>query len=385
MLKRQLIKILKEYAKKYPTLTLTGPRQSGKTTLLKNLFKNYRYVSLENQDNRQFALQDPNGFLEEYDKYVIFDEVQQAPVLFSYIQTKIDADAIMGQYILSGSQNFQLLENITQSLAGRTLILKLLPFDFSELKQANLLSKEYTKSIIKGFYPAIYDRNIKPSVYYSNYIQTYIERDITSLQNIHDLRQFKNFLSICATRAGQLLNINDMARDASISHTTAKRWLSLLETSYILFLLPPYFNNFSKRMVKSSKLYFYDTGLLAHLLKVKNTQFLYNQNLKGHLFENMIVSEYVKQNYHQNLLLDLYFWRDSKGHEIDLLFENENGFNAIEIKASATIKYDFFKNLSYFNNVAKDLEIHESLIYSGLTDTKRNTIQIKSWKNGFIM
>jgi len=174
-----------------------------------------------------------------------------------------------------------------------------------------------------------------------------------------------------------------MARDTGISHTTAKRWLSLLETSYILFLVPPYFNNFSKRIVKSSKLYFYDTGLLAHLLKVKNAQSLHKQNLKGHLFENMIVSEYVKQNYHQNLLLNLYFWRDSKGHEIYLLFENENGFNAIEIKASATIKYDFFKNLSYFNNVAKDLEINNTLIYSGLKDTKRNAIQVKSWKNAF--
>lgn len=383
MVKRQLIKVLKKYAKKYPILTLTGPRQSGKTTLLKSLFKEYRYVSLENQDNRQFALQDPNGFLEEYDKFVILDEVQQAPVLFSYIQTKVDEDAIMGQYILSGSQNFYLLENITQSLAGRTIILKLLPFDFSELKQADLLPKDYTESILKGFYPAIYDRNITPDVYYSNYIQTYVERDITTLRNVHNLRQFKDFLSICATRASQLLNINDMARDAGISHTTAKRWLSLLETSYILFLLPPYFNNFSKRIVKSPKLYFYDTGLLSYLLNIKSPTALKKQSLKGHLFENMIVSEYVKQNQHKNLLLDLYFWRDSKGHEIDLIFEDDKGFNAVEIKASTTIKYDFFKNLNYFKSISKDLEINETLIYAGLKDTKRNSIQVNSWINAF--
>jgi len=383
MVKRQLIKVLKKYAKKYPILTLTGPRQSGKTTLLKSLFKEYRYVSLENQDNRQFALQDPNGFLEEYDKFVILDEVQQAPVLFSYIQTKVDEDAIMGQYILSGSQNFYLLENITQSLAGRTIILKLLPFDFSELKQADLLPKDYTESILKGFYPAIYDRNITPDVYYSNYIQTYVERDITTLRNVHNLRQFKDFLSICATRASQLLNINDMARDAGISHTTAKKWLSLLETSYILFLLPPYFNNFSKRIVKSPKLYFYDTGLLSYLLNIKSPTALKKQSLKGHLFENMIVSEYVKQNQHKNLLLDLYFWRDSKGHEIDLIFEDDKGFNAVEIKASTTIKYDFFKNLNYFKSISKDLEINETLIYAGLKDTKRNSIQINSWINAF--
>ena len=383
MVKRQLIKVLKKYAKKYPILTLTGPRQSGKTTLLKSLFKEYRYVSLENQDNRQFALQDPNGFLEEYDKFVILDEVQQAPVLFSYIQTKVDEDAIMGQYILSGSQNFYLLENITQSLAGRTIILKLLPFDFSELKQADLLPKDYTESILKGFYPAIYDRNITPDVYYSNYIQTYVERDITTLRNVHNLRQFKDFLSICATRASQLLNINDMARDAGISHTTAKKWISLLETSYILFLLPPYFNNFSKRIVKSPKLYFYDTGLLSYLLNIKSPTALKKQSLKGHLFENMIVSEYVKQNQHKNLLLDLYFWRDSKGHEIDLIFEDDKGFNAVEIKASTTIKYDFFKNLNYFKSISKDLEINETLIYAGLKDTKRNSIQINSWINAF--
>ncbi len=383
MVKRQLIKVLKKYAKKYPILTLTGPRQSGKTTLLKSLFKEYRYVSLENQDNRQFALQDPNGFLEEYDKFVILDEVQQAPVLFSYIQTKVDEDAIMGQYILSGSQNFYLLENITQSLAGRTIILKLLPFDFSELKQADLLPKDYTESILKGFYPAIYDRNITPDVYYSNYIQTYVERDITTLRNVHNLRQFKDFLSICATRASQLLNINDMARDAGISHTTAKKWISLLETSYILFLLPPYFNNFSKRIVKSPKLYFYDTGLLSYLLNIKSPTALKKQSLKGHLFENMIVSEYVKQNQHKNLLLDLYFWRDSKGHEIDLIFEDDKGFNAVEIKASTTIKYDFFKNLNYFKSISKDLEINETLIYAGLKDTKRNSIQVNSWINAF--
>ena len=223
------------YKQKYPILALTGPRQSGKTTFLKKDFADYRYVNLENPDFRSFAEEDPNGFLKKYDKYVIFDEVQRVPFLFSYLQTKVDEDQIMGQYIISGSQNFHLLQNITQSLAGRVAIFKLLPFDISEMRSADLLPDDYAVLVQRGSYPAIYDRDIASKVFYSNYIQTYIERDLSELIHVKDLRLFRNFISLCAGRAGQLLNLNALANECGISQPTAKAWLSVLESSFIVF------------------------------------------------------------------------------------------------------------------------------------------------------
>ena len=225
------------YRMKYPILALTGPRQSGKTTFLKTEFPMYRYVNLENPDFRNYAMNDPNGFLEEFDSFVILDEVQRVPFLFSYLQAKVDEDKLMGQYILSGSQNFQLLNNITQSLAGRVALFKLFPFDFSEMKSAGYLSDDYAENAFRGFYPALYDRDIPAKVFYSNYIQTYIERDLSELIQVKDLRMFRNFVSLCAGRAGQLLNLNSLASDCGISQPTAKSWISVLESSYIVFQL----------------------------------------------------------------------------------------------------------------------------------------------------
>lgn len=369
------------YRNKYPILALTGPRQSGKTTFLKTQFSDYQYVNLENIDNRNYALDDPNGFLKQYSSYVIFDEVQRVPHLFSYLQTKVDDDRIMGQYILSGSQNFHLMRNITQSLAGRVALFKLLPFDTDEMAVANWLSDDYAVNLQRGCYPAIYDKDIPSKVFYSNYIQTYIERDLSELIHVKDLKQFRNFISLCAARAGQLLNLNSLANECGISQPTAKSWISVLENSYIVYQLQPYFSNFNKRVTKSSKLYFYDTGLLCFLLKIADADSVKLSSHKGSLFENFIVSEYVKKNYHNNLLRDLWFWRDAVGHEVDLIWQDTELLNLIEIKSSETIMPDMFKGLTYFEKLKPKLIESKTLVHTGLDDHKRTLGNVTSWKN----
>lgn len=380
-LKRTLKKSIVFYLDKYPVIALTGPRQSGKTTFLKDEFPDYRYVNLENPDTRNFAETDPNSFLKLYDKYVIFDEVQRAPQLFSFIQTLVDDSRIMGQYILSGSQNFQLLQNITQSLAGRVALFKMMPFDFSELKSAGLLDPDFTVNLQKGFYPAIYDRNIPSKMFYSNYIQTYVERDLTEIIHVRDLKLFRNFISLCAGRAGNVINLNSLANECGISQPTAKSWLSVLESSFIVFQLQPYFSNMNKRVTKSSKLYFYDSGLLCHLLKMNDAGSIQLSAHKGSIFENMIVAEYVKSNYHLNLLREFWFWRDSAGHEIDLLWQDDERLNLIEIKATQTIMGDLFKGMSYFENLAPQLVKSKSLVYAGLENQQRTNQNVVSWYN----
>ncbi len=379
IVQRQIEKPIKSLLTKYPIIALTGPRQSGKTTLLKNLFPDYRYVSLEDTDNRSFASEDPTGFLKKYDTKVIFDEVQQTPELFSYLQTIVDESGKMGQFILSGSQNFQLLERITQSLAGRVSIFKLLPFDSEELKNANVLPPDWKSAIIKGFYPAIYDRGLDSSVFYSNYLQTYIDRDVTNLANIHNLRLFRNFIGLCAGRAGQLLNISNLANEAGVSQPTAKSWLSILESSYIIFLLPPYYENFNKRIVKSPKLYFYDTGLVSFLLGLREADELNDNNLIGSLFENLAIAEILKKNHHQYLLNEYWFWKDSNAHEIDLLTKRAGGFDIFEIKSTMTILPRYFKQLDYFENIAKGKVKSKTLIYGGVERQVRTGYLVKGW------
>jgi len=369
------------YATKYPILALTGPRQSGKTTFLKTQFPQYSYVNLENTDIRKFASEDPNGFLKEFNEYVILDEVQRVPEIFSYLQTKVDEDQIMGQYILSGSQNFHLMHRISQSLAGRVALFKLLPFDLKEMDSAGWLSNDYAVNLQKGFYPAIYDRDIPSKVFYSNYIQTYVERDLSELIKVKDLRLFRNFISLCAARSGQLLNLNSLANECGISQPTAKSWLSVLETSYIVYQLQPYFANFNKRITKSTKLYFYDTGLLCHLLKIKDAESVKLSADKGRLFENFVVTEYIKQNDHQNLMHDFWFWRDAVGHEVDLIWQHSEKLNLIEIKASETIMPDMFKGFQYFENLKPELVESKTLIHTGLFHQNRSAGTVKSWKS----
>lgn len=366
---------------KFPVLAVTGPRQSGKTTLLREIFSDYRYVSLENPNTRSFATEDPIGFLNQYDKKVIFDEAQRVPELFSYIQSRVDESKIMGQYILSGSQNFHLFNSITQTLAGRVALFKLLPLDFKELKTNGLLADPYAKASVKGFYPAIFDRDIDPVIFYANYIQTYIEKDVTELLNIRDLKVFRTFLDMCAGRAGQLLNFSALANECDISHVTAKAWLSILESSYIIFLLQPYHENFNKRLIKSPKLYFYDTGLLNYLLGIRTSAELEENRLKGHIFENMILAEYQKKNHHLYLHQDYYFWQDSNAHEVDLLMKKGMGFSIFEIKATQTINTGLFKEMDRFEEISAPAEVNKTLIYGGAENEKRTQYNVLSWKN----
>lgn len=378
-IKREIVNAINNLIGKYPIIALTGPRQSGKTTVLKSAFPNYRYVNLENPDMRDFAEQDPNGFLKEYSERVIFDEVQRVPHLFSYLQGIVDDSGMMGQLILSGSQNFHLMQNITQSLAGRVAIFKLFPFDFQELDNANLLQDDYLNNLIRGFYPAIYDRDIQSKTFYNNYIQTYIQRDVSDLIAIKDLQLFQRFLALCATRAGQLLNLSSIANECGISQPTAKAWLSALENSYILFLLYPFHKNFSKRIVKTPKLYFYDTGLLCHLLKIQNVTQIETKPIKGGLFENMMIAEYVKRMFHKNNLDDIWFWRDTNGNEVDLIIQKFQQYEVVEIKATQTIMSDLFKGLNHYASLEKEADVKKTLVYGGNEKQQRSSVEVLPW------
>ncbi len=381
MIERNIAKVINELMLVYPVIALTGPRQSGKTTLLKSMFKDYRYVSLENPDNRLFAEQDPNGFLELYNQKVIFDEVQRVPSLFSYIQTLVDESKTMGLFILSGSQNFSLIKSITQSLAGRVALFKLLPFDFEELQSHNLLPSDYASMIVRGCYPALYDRPIPTTAFYANYIETYVERDLSEILNVKDIRLFRIFLKLCAGRIGQQLNLTNLANEASISIPTVKSWLSILESSYIAYQLPPFFNNFNKRLVKSTKLYFYDTGLVSYLLGIKSEKSIQESEFKGALFENMVINEYIKQNYHHNLYREFYYWRDSNGHEVDLLVSNETAYDAVEIKATKTVLPKLFDGLDLLKNIGKETINRKILVYGGTESQNRSNYKVWAWNN----
>lgn len=377
---RRLTQKIKELGTQYPILAITGPRQSGKTTLLREAFPEYRYITLEDPEVRQFAETDPRAFLDLYDQYVIFDEAQRAPLLFSYMQGRVDESGLMGQFILSGSQNFLLLKSITQSLAGRVALFKLLPFDFFELDQNQLLPDHFADAAIKGTYPAVYSRKISPQVYYDNYIQTYIEKDVTELINIKDFSSFKTFLKLCANRAGQLLNISALANEADIAFNTAKDWLSILESSYIIFFLEPYYENRNKRLVKTPKVYFYDTGLLCFLLGIKDREELLLDRAKGSVFENMIVAEQLKRGYHLSVPRDLYFWQDSNKNEIDLLWKENNTFQAMEIKATQTVTSELFKQLDKFEAFIAPAPLRKMLMYGGTEDQQRTNYTVLSWR-----
>ncbi len=380
MINRKLSNKIKEIAKKMPVVALIGPRQSGKTTLVKHTFPNYKYVSLEDLDVRQYAINDPRGFLADHSNGAILDEIQHAPELFSYIQTHVDQKDKPGQFILTGSQNFLLLESITQTLAGRIALLTLLPLSIAELTDNQNQPTHLDELLFQGLYPRLYKDKIEPTDWYPNYIRTYLERDIRQIKNVHDLTIFHKFLKLCAARTGQLLNLSSLATDCGITHNTTRAWISLLETSYIVFLLRPYHNNFGKQLTKSSKLYFYDPGIVCSLLDIENPKQLSTHYIKGHIFETLIISELVKTFYNNGKTPDLYFWRDKSGNEIDCLIKQAAHLTPIEIKSSKTIANDFFENLYYWDQLTQ-MQEQAFLIYGGDTDQKRNIANVISWQN----
>jgi uncharacterized protein len=379
MIERVLKIKLLEIVSKYPVITLTGPRQSGKSTLLKSLFTDYQYVSLEDPDSRSFAQNDPRGFINTYPDKTIIDEVQRVPDLFSYIQTHTDNQGKEGMYLLAGSHNFLLMQSVTQSLAGRTAILKLLPFSHSEMSDGMVLPGSVNDEIFKGAYPRIYDKNISPADFYPYYLQTYVERDVRILKNVGDLSNFIRFIKLCAGRIGQLLNLSSLANDCGISAPTASDWISMLEASYIIHLLKPDHANYSKRLVKSPKLYFYDTGLACSLLEIKNSEQLNAHYLRGALFENLVINEFMKSSLNRGEEPQISFWRDKLGNEIDLVYRTGNREFAFEIKSGQTFSADYFKGINYWRKYSQANSESCFIVYAGEKSLKTSNGQVFAW------
>ena len=379
MIPRTLQAHLKKMLEKFPIVSVTGPRQAGKTTLLRETFPDYTYYNLERLDHRELLKADPLGFLRQAGDKVIFDEAQRVPELFPYIQVLSDETGKTGQYILSGSQSFLLNERISQSLAGRVSVQNLFPFTMNELKNSG--DSSVASLILNGFYPRLYDKHILAEDYYPSYLQTYIERDVRTLRSIENLNTFTRFLGLCAGRVGQVLNITSLANDSGVVVNTAKSWLSLLEASYIIFLLQPYHRNFNKRMIKSPKLYFYDTGVVSSLLRITNTETLRTHYAFGSLFENLVISDLIKHQSHRGMRPSHYYWRDSNGVEVDSIIDlGNNEVLALEIKAGETFNPDYLKNLRKLKS-SKELKIKKALLYLGDTSSEISDISIVSWKD----
>jgi predicted AAA+ superfamily ATPase len=347
MIPRKSTKELVALSERFKSVAVIGPRQSGKTTLVRNVFPNKAYVSLENPDTRNFALEDPRGFLAMYPQGAILDEVQRAPQIFSYLQQILDESDTKGLFILTGSNNFLLQENISQSLSGRIAYLFLLPLSFDEPE-----STDVNQFLFRGGYPGIYNDNIEPFRFFPNYIRTYIERDVRLLKNIIDLTAFERFLRLCAGRIGQLLNMSSLAVEAGVDVKTISSWIGVLEASFILFRLLPHHKNFNKRLVKMPKIYFYDTGLACSLLGISSIKILDTHPLRGSLFENMVITEFLKENFSRGTSGNLFFWRDNTGNEIDLILDQDNKLIPVEIKSGQTITDEYFKNLRFWAKIS---------------------------------
>ncbi|MCZ4222850.1 ATP-binding protein [Pedobacter sp. SJ11] len=361
-------------------VAVIGPRQSGKTTLTKNVFPNKPYVSLENPDTRLFANDDPRGFLSQFPNGAILDEAQRTPNLFSYLQQALDESSTPGKFIITGSNNFLLQESIVQSLAGRIGYIKLLPFSVSELKSVNIISNDINVFLVKGGYPPIYDQNIPPFKWHQNYINTYLEKDVRQIKNITNLSLFERFLRLCAGRVGQLLNMNSLGIEVGVDGKTIASWIGILESSFVIYLLKPHHQNFNKRIVKMPKLYFYDTGLVAALLGIQSEIQLDTHPVKGSLFENMIVVEMLKSRFNLGLSDNIFFWRDNVGNEIDILIDDAGQLTPIEIKAGKTINNDYFKGITFWNKLTNSTG--GQIIYAGSEKQLRsNNITISSWNN----
>jgi uncharacterized protein len=378
MIKREIEAKLLKLSEKFPVVAVVGPRQSGKTTLVRMVFQDKAYVNLEEPDTRLFAQNDPRSFLSTSKPGLIIDEAQRVPDLFSYIQSVADESKTAGRFIITGSHNFLMQEKISQTLAGRVAILTLLPCSLSEVRQFSP-EDDFTNYIFKGFYPAIYDRNIKPTDWHPNYIRTYLERDVRLIKNIPDLNAFTLFVKLCAGRIGQLINFSSLAVEAGISVNTAKSWLSVLEASYIVFRLEPHHQNFNKRLVKMPKLYFFDTGLACSLLGLENAAQVKTHFLLGALFENMILAELQKYKLNRGLNYNFYFWRDKLGREVDCIIDSGIQKTILEIKAGKTITGEFFSGLAYYKELAGDENINAYLIYGGEKQEARSAAKVLPW------
>lgn len=380
MIKRKLQSKIKTLFKEMPIVAVVGPRQSGKTTLLKGIFTGINYVSLEDPDKRIFAQEDPRRFLNTYMSPAILDEIQRAPELLSYLQTKVDEKDRAGQYLISGSQNFLLMEKVSQSLAGRVGIVTLLPLSLEELKPLIKETVQLESVLFRGFYPKLWSQKISVIDWHNNYIQTYLERDVRQIKNITDLSLFQKFLKLCAGRSGQMLNLSSLANEGGISHNTAEAWLSTLEASYIVYRLQPLYKNLNKRLVKMPKLYFCDVGLLCSLLGIETERQLVNHPLRGAIFETMVMAELVKQRLNQGLRVGAYYLRDKSGHEIDYVREQAGKIKAVEIKAGETITNGFFDNLSYWQTLKIINKKNSYVVYGGKEAIVKNQGTAIGWK-----
>ena len=369
-----------DLASKFKAVAVTGARQTGKTTLVKQVFKSKPYVSLENPDMRNFALEDPRGFLQTYPNGAILDEVQRVPILFSYLQEVLDNSKVKGLFILSGSNNFLLQQTISQTLAGRVGYINLLPFSISELKKVKLLPTDDDTLMLKGFYPPIYDQEIPPADWCPNYIRTYIEKDVRQIKNITDLIVFERFIKLLAGRSGQELNNSALAVETGVDVKTIQSWIGILESSFIIYLLKPHHKNFNKTIVKRPKVYFYDSAIVCYLLGIRDNIQLQTHPLRGAIFEGMVVTELIKKRTNAGLPINLFYWRDKTGHEIDIIIDNAGKLLPIEIKSGKTINIEFFKNMDYWSDLSK---VKKSMVlYAGAQNQKRsNGRETLNWRS----
>lgn len=380
MIPRHAMSLVDELLRGFPIVTMTGPRQSGKTTLARMVMADRPYHSLEDPDVRARAIDDPRGFLSACPDGAILDEVQRAPELFSYLQTHVDSDGRMGRFLLTGSQQFGLMSGISQSLAGRSAFVELLPLSRSELAAAGQAPASLDAQLFTGGYPSLYDRPVSPRHWFPAYVTAYVERDVRQLLQVRDLDTFQRFVRLCAGRSGQVLNLSSLATDVGITHNTAKAWISVLEASYVLFLLPPHHANFNKRLIKSPKLYFLDTGLLCWLLGVQTPGQLATHPLRGQVFETYVVSELRKAWLNRGEPPRFFFWRDSNGNEVDLLIEWAGSLIPVEIKSGQTLNRDFFTGLERWSAMAGGMARSPTLIFGGDGEHLRKGIRVLDWQ-----
>ncbi len=379
MIKRDLTLELKTLIKEYPVVTILGPRQAGKTTLAQKILTNFEYVNLELPEVRAMATDDPKYFLGQFKKPVILDEIQRVPELLSYIQVIVDKKKNNGQFVLTGSHQLQLKESIVQSLAGRTAILQLLPLSISELAASKISFDSFEEYAFHGFLPRVYDQQQRPTIAYSNYYQTYIERDVRQIINLKDASLFEKFMKLLAGRVGQIIDYTSLANDVGVDSKTIKNWLSILEASFIIFKLPPFFENFGKRVIKSPKYYFIDVGVLCFLLGIEEPLHLSRDPLIGNIFENLVIIEVLKNRLNQAKIPNLYFFRDSAGHEVDLLIQNGNQLTAVEIKSSSTFSNHFTEGLKKIMSLSSKVS-KGYVVYRGDSQNLSQTISLLNFK-----